>query len=164
MIWQANPKQTQAISAGVAYDVTRILQQNVLHGTGTKANIDRPAAGKTGTAQEFGDAWFCGYTPHLSTTVWVGYPQGQVPMTDVHGDSVTGGSFPAQIWQKFMNVADRDYPEADFSKPEILVTYDLFFRSTYAAYPSSTTTQSTTTTLPPPPDTVPSPTTSPPRP
>jgi len=158
VIWKANPKRTQAISAGVAYDVTRILQQNILHGTGTKANIDRPAAGKTGTAQEFGDAWFCGYTPHLSTTVWVGHPAGQVPMTDVHGISVTGGSFPAQIWQQFMNVADRDYPDADFSKPEVLVTYDPFFRSTYAAYPSSTTTQSTTTTLMPPPVTVPPPT------
>ena len=65
VIWQANPKRTQAISAGVAYEVTRILQQNVLKGTGTKANIGRPAAGKTGTAQDFADAWFCGYTPHL---------------------------------------------------------------------------------------------------
>ena len=117
VIWEANPKRTQAISAGVAYDVTRILQQNILNGTGTKANINRPAAGKTGTAQDFGDAWFCGYTPHLSTTVWVGHPEGQIPMTNVHGISVTGGSFPAIIWQKFMNVADPDYPEAEFAPP-----------------------------------------------
>ena len=62
-------------------------------------------------------------------------------MTNVHGISVTGGSFPAQIWQKFMYVADRDYPEADFAAPSVLVKYDPFFRSTYAAYPSSTTTR-----------------------
>ena len=52
MIWEANPKRTQAISAGVAYEVTRILQQNIKSGTGTRADIDRPAAGKTGTATE----------------------------------------------------------------------------------------------------------------
>ena len=150
VIWQANPKRTQAISSGVAYEVTRILEMNIARGTGTKADIGRPAAGKTGTAQEFGDAWFCGYTPHLSTSVWVGYPQGLIPMTKVHDISVTGGSFPAQIWQKFMNVADRDYPEAEFAKPEVVVAYDYFFRSTYATWPSSTTTaRTTTTTLPP---------------
>ena len=52
MIWEAKPKRTQAISAGVAYEVTRILEQNIASGTGTKADIDRPAAGKTGTAQD----------------------------------------------------------------------------------------------------------------
>jgi membrane carboxypeptidase/penicillin-binding protein len=73
-------------------------------------------------------------------------------MTDVHNISVTGGSFPAQIWQKFMVKADKEYPEADFTKPEVLVSYNPHFRSTYAAFPSSTTTESTTTTtLPPPP-------------
>jgi penicillin-binding protein 1A len=157
VIWEANPKRTQAISAGVAWEVTRILQDNIPHGTGTRANIDRPAAGKTGTAQEFGDAWFCGYTPHLSTSVWVGHPQGQIAMTDVHGVSVTGGSFPAEIWQKFMTVADRDYPETEFTAPQVLVEYDPFFRSTYSTWPSSTTTKSTTTTLPPPPVTDPPP-------
>jgi penicillin-binding protein 1A len=154
VIWEANPKRTQAISAGVAYDVTRILQDNIKKGTGTKAAIGRPAAGKTGTAQDFGDAWFCGYTPYLSTAVWMGHPEGQIPMTNVHGISVTGGSFPAIMWQKFMSAADLDYPAGDFAKPQVLVKYDPFFRSSYAAYPSSTTTQSTTTTLKPPPVTV----------
>jgi penicillin-binding protein 1A len=155
VIWKANPKRTQAISAGVAYDVTRILSDNIKKGTGTKADIDRPAAGKTGTAQNFGDAWFCGYTPHLSTVVWVGHPEGQVPMTNVHGISVTGGSFPAIIWQKFMKVAEAPFPQADFVKPQVLVKYDPFFRSVYQAFPSSSTTQSTTTTLTPPPTTAP---------
>jgi penicillin-binding protein 1A len=146
VVWQAQPKRTQAISAGVAYDVTRILHQNILSGTGTKANIDRPEAGKTGTAQENGDAWFCGYTPNLSTAVWMGYPQGQVPMKNVHGITVTGGSFPAEMWNKFMYKADRDYPQTDFSVPTVKVTYDLFFHSTYAVPPTSSTTSSTSTT------------------
>ena len=85
-------------------------------------------------------------------------------MTKVHGISVTGGSFPAQIWQKFMNVADRDYPEAQFAKPAAVAVYDPLFRSTYATFPTSTTTSSTTTTLLPPPVPVtvaPTPTASP---
>jgi penicillin-binding protein 1A len=155
VIWKANPKRTQAISAGVAYAVTSILQQNILHGTGTKAKIAGPAAGKTGTTQDNSDAWFCGYTPHLSTTVWVGHPEGLVPMNDVHGKGpVTGGGFPAIIWQKFMSVADSDYPKAEFTPPSVLVSYNPFFTSQYATWPSSTTTQSTTTTLPPPPTTL----------
>ncbi|HEY5528482.1 MAG TPA: PBP1A family penicillin-binding protein, partial [Thermoleophilia bacterium] len=109
VVYQAAPKKNQAISQGVAYEVTNILQHNVMSGTGTKADIGRPAAGKTGTAQNFADAWFVGFTPHLATAVWMGHEEGQIPMTDVHGISVTGGSFPAIMWQKFMNKADRDF-------------------------------------------------------
>ncbi|MCL5734932.1 MAG: PBP1A family penicillin-binding protein [Actinobacteria bacterium] len=151
VVWEAHPKQTQAISAGVAYEVTRILQQNILSGTGKKANIDRPAAGKTGTAQENYDAWFCGYTPNLSTAVWMGHPEAQIAMDDVHGIHVTGGSFPAEMWNKFMYEADRDYPEDDFPVPTVKVNWDPFFHSSYAVPPTSSTTSSTsstTTTLP----------------
>ena len=74
----------------------RILQQNIQSGTGTKAKIGRPAAGKTGTAQDNGDAWFCGYTPHLSTAVWMGNPERQVPMTRSRHQRSPGGSFPAE--------------------------------------------------------------------
>ena len=154
VLWEAQPKRTQAISSGVAYDVTRILQDNILRGTGTKADIDRPAAGKTGTAQEWYDAWFCGYTPHLSTAVWMGHPEAQVAMDNVHGIRVTGGSFPAEMWQKFMYDADRDYPEEEFTKPEVLATYDRFFRSTYAVFPTSTTIPTTDTTTIPTTDTT----------
>jgi membrane peptidoglycan carboxypeptidase len=146
VVWEAQPKRTQAISAGVAYEVTRILELNILHGTGTKANIDRPAAGKTGTAQEYYDAWFCGYTPNLSTAVWMGHPEAQIEMSNVHGIRVTGGSFPAEMWHKFMMDAERDYPETEFAVPTVKVTYDLFFRSTFAVPPTSSTTSSTSTT------------------
>ena len=70
---------------GVAYQVTRILEQNMLSGTGTGAYFGRPAAGKTGTTDDHTDAWFVGYTPQLATAVWVGYPSATIEMTNVHG-------------------------------------------------------------------------------
>ena len=153
VIWKAEPKQTQAISSGVAYEVTRILQMNIASGTGGKADIERPAAGKTGTATEWYDAWFCGYTPSLSTAVWMGHPEAQIPMDNVHGIKVTGGSFPAIMWQKFMYQADRDYPEEEFAVPTVVVRYDPFFQSTYSVAPTSSSTISTTTTTLPTTDT-----------
>src|SRR4051794_33700256 len=99
------PKRKRVITDGEAYEVTKILEQNVQKGTGTHANIGCPAAGKTGTTDNFNDAWFDGYTPDLATAVWVGYPNKLVEMRNVHGIEVQGGSFPAQIWHDFMNVA-----------------------------------------------------------
>jgi penicillin-binding protein 1A len=100
-----HPVRRRAISQGVAAVVTQILQQNVQYGTGTRANFGYPAAGKTGTNEEHADAWFAGYTPALATTVWVGYTRGEIPMENVHGIAVTGGSFPAEIWRLFMQPA-----------------------------------------------------------
>jgi penicillin-binding protein 1A len=99
------PKRKRVFSDGVASTVTRVLEKNVQAGTGTQANIGCPAAGKTGTTDNFADAWFVGYTPHLSTAVWVGYPNARIEMTSVHGISVAGGTFPAQIWHDFMTTA-----------------------------------------------------------
>jgi penicillin-binding protein 1A len=99
------PKRERVLPEWVAYEATKILEQNVLGGTGTAAQIGCDAAGKTGTTDNFNDAWFVGYTPHLAASVWVGYPNALVEMTSVHGISVAGGTFPAQIWQSFMSVA-----------------------------------------------------------
>ena len=88
----------------VAAEVTRILGENIESGTGVAPTIGKPAAGKTGTTTNHADAWFVGYTPFLSTAVWVGYPRWNQPMTDVHGISVAGGTFPAQIWHDYMTV------------------------------------------------------------
>ena len=85
--------------------VTKILQQNMKHGTGQAAQIGCPAAGKTGTTDTFRDAWFAGYTPRMSTVVWVGYPHRAIPMTDVHGIKVAGATFPAEIWHDYMTTA-----------------------------------------------------------
>jgi penicillin-binding protein 1A len=99
------PKRKRVFSDGVASTVTKVLEKNVQAGTGTAANYGCPAAGKTGTTDQFVDAWFVGYTPDLATSVWVGYPNSRVSMTNVHGIAVAGGTFPAQIWHDYMNVA-----------------------------------------------------------
>lgn len=101
---------------GETWQVTRILQRNMKEGTGTAARIGCPAAGKTGTTDDFRDAWFAGYTPRLSTVVWVGYPHRSVPMTNVHGIKVAGATFPAQIWHDYMSVAKGSYC-GQFPKP-----------------------------------------------
>ena len=67
------------MSPGNAYLLTKVLEQVIQRGTGTAAQIDRPAAGKTGTTNDYVDAWFAGYTPDLVAAVWVGYPQGKHP-------------------------------------------------------------------------------------
>ncbi len=79
------PKRKRVFSDGVALEVTKILEMNVKSGTGTKAAIGCPAAGKTGTTDSFNDAWFVGYTPKLSSSVWVGYPNALKEMRSVHG-------------------------------------------------------------------------------
>ena len=95
-------RRTRVIPDWVAYEVTKILEDNVSYGTGTRAAFGRPAAGKTGTTDKHADAWFVGYTPDLSTAVWMGYQGGEIPMENVHGISVSGGSFPAEIWRRTM--------------------------------------------------------------
>lgn len=98
--------------------VTYALQSVITSGTGTAADIERPAAGKTGTAQEYWDAWFCGYVPQLVTCVWVGYPQGEISLTNVEGFSaVFGGTIPALIWHDFMSQATANMRIKDFAQP-----------------------------------------------
>jgi penicillin-binding protein 1A len=118
LIEQYQPKPEQVISETTAYLVTNVLQDVVRYGTGTRAGISHACAGKTGTATEYRDAWFCGFTPDLAAAVWVGYPQGQIPMMNVHGIRVAGGTFPAQIWGQFMGNATRGTPYTDFPHPK----------------------------------------------
>jgi penicillin-binding protein 1A len=104
------PQRNRVFDDGVAYEVTQILQDNVDGGTGTAAQPSTcsEVAGKTGTTDDFNDAMFIGYTPNLSTGVWVGYPDALRSMTSVHGISVAGGTFPAQIWHDYSEVALRN--------------------------------------------------------
>ena len=82
----------------VADNVNSVMEGVIQKGTARRANIDRPAAGKTGTSQNWENAWFVGYTPTLSTAVWMGQPHANVAMHNVHGvASVTGGTLPAMI-------------------------------------------------------------------
>jgi len=117
------PKADPAINPVTAFLVTDVLQGVIRGGTGTRANIGRPAAGKTGTTENNGDAWFVGYTPDLSSAVWVGHPDSRKSMTNVHGRVVYGGTFPAEIWRKFMSKALKDVKASSFKKPKGGLSY-----------------------------------------
>ena len=93
--------------------LTSVLQEVVARGTATGAALGRPCAGKTGTTEDFGDAWFCGYTPDLTAAVWVGYPTHRRPLF-VRGINVAGGTFPATVWRTFMLDALAAVPPSQF--------------------------------------------------
>src|SRR3954451_18851050 len=122
------PKRKRVITDGEAYEVTKILEMNVQKGTGTHANIGCPAAGKTGTTDNYRDAWFVGYTPNLASSVWVGYPNKQVEMRSVHGIEVAGGTFPAQIWHDYMEQAKGSACNS-FPPPTTPVQWSSFYGS-----------------------------------
>jgi len=104
------PQRKRVIPDWVAAEVTRILSENMTSGTGTAAYFGGISAGKTGTTDNFADAWFCGFTPGLEATIWIGYPRGEIPMLSVHGIAVSGPTFPAQIWRLFMEQAVKYAP------------------------------------------------------
>ena len=142
VLYRHEHQQTKVLEAGVADTVTSILEQVIQRGTGTRAELDRPAAGKTGTTDDNKDAWFAGYTPELTTAVWVGFPvlgpDGQLvrmqpPSTPVR---VVGGLYPAQIWQRFMSAALAGRPVTAFPTPPSTTT-------TAAPTPPSTASPST---------------------
>jgi penicillin-binding protein 1A len=126
------PSRKRVITPGVAYTVTQILEQNMQYGTGTGAYFGRPAAGKTGTTDNYADAWFCGYTPQLEATIWIGYPRGEVPMLNVHGIAVSGPTFPATIWKSFMATAVGRKQPVDFKEPSVMPTWHSFTRGQYS--------------------------------
>jgi membrane peptidoglycan carboxypeptidase len=101
------PSCQQVVDPRVAATATGILRGVVAPGgTGFRAAIDRPVAGKTGTTTSFADAWFTGFTPQLATSVWVGNPTSQVPMAHLfNGGPVYGGTFPALIFHQYMAAA-----------------------------------------------------------
>nr|MBA2725464.1 transglycosylase domain-containing protein [Actinomycetota bacterium] len=153
VLYEDDSQSQIVVSPAAAYLTTTALEQVVQRGTGTAAQIGRPVAGKTGTAQEYRDAWFVGYTPQLATAVWVGYPEGQIEMkpscsVTVIGErevcrptrlisgsiGVTGGSYPAIIWNAFMEQAMAGLPVLDFQVPNVaLVTVTIDTRTTCLA-------------------------------
>ena len=106
-----NPAHTRVFTDGEAYEGTQVLKTVIQSGTGTAANYGCPAAGKTGTAENYDNAWFVGYSPKISTAVWVGYPQGNIPMANGFG-----GTLAAPIWHDFMLAASNGYC-GDFPQP-----------------------------------------------
>jgi penicillin-binding protein 1A len=109
------PQRERVVPDWVASTVTQVLEQNMLYGTGRNAHVlDHTDAGKTGTTDNYADAWFSGYTPRLEATVWIGYPQGEIPMLDVHGAVVSGPTLPAEMWHTFMSTAIGNRPDVAF--------------------------------------------------
>lgn len=112
------PRGDRVLNAAVADTVTDVLTGVIESGTGTGAVIGRPAAGKTGTAEDYRAAWFAGYTPQLATAVWMGHADEPRPMRDVRGyATVTGGSLPASAWAEFMEPAHASLPVEQFPDP-----------------------------------------------
>ena len=97
------PEETRIYSEETGREIRSILREVITQGTGRRANISGArVAGKTGTAQNYHDAWFVGWSRGVTTAVWMGYPEAQIEMRDIQGRDVTGGSFPAQIFHDFM--------------------------------------------------------------
>jgi membrane peptidoglycan carboxypeptidase len=119
VIFSQKPDEHLAIDQNTADTVNYVLQGVIQRGTGTSAQIGRPAAGKTGTTESHRDAWFAGYTPELAAVVWNGYPGKFKAMNDVRGIAVVGASFPAQMWRLFMERALQDLPATPFATPHL---------------------------------------------
>jgi len=137
-----NVKGQRVLGANVTAELTYALQGVITHGTGTAAAISRPAAGKTGTAENYIDAWFCGYVPQLATCVWVGYPGGEIPLQNVEGVyQVAGGTLPARIWHDFMGPAVANLPVQNFPTPSLgghVISGTGTYSYGYSQYPSTT--------------------------
>ncbi len=129
MLYQHEHTQKKVLEPEVAAEVSSILPGVIAGGTGTRADIGRPAAGKTGSSQQNVDGWFCGYVPQLATAVWVGFAQ---PRPDRNGRlqpvsmtspntriTVYGGTYPAMIWASFMKKALVDEPVLPLVDPTV---------------------------------------------
>ena len=115
-----DPTCTRVIPASVAAQATSLLEGVAEHGTGaTNGRISRPVGEKTGTTDNYTDAWFAGFTPQYATVVWLGYKDSNKhPLYNIHGfPKVFGGSLPAMIWAKFMRYAERSLPVVGFPAP-----------------------------------------------
>jgi penicillin-binding protein 1A len=172
VLYQAPTAGVRILTAQVARSETQMLTEVLKNGTAAGLTIDRPAAGKTGTTDQNQDAWFIGYTPQLTTAVWMGDPNAETPMTSVGGISVFGATYPADIWAAYMKAALRGVPVVNLTPPDPRLwpapaQIDEYGRnvSHYHRYnstpPANQTPPPTTVTTPMTPPNV-SPTTSPP--
>ncbi len=129
-LWTHEPTGNRVLDTRTTDQLSWILGEVIERGTGRDAEFGRPAAGKTGTAQNYADATFAGYTPDLAAAVWVGFPQGQISMvpcnrkecsaedpgTDIQ---VAGGTYPARIWREVMAAAHERIAPSEFPEPPI---------------------------------------------
>jgi membrane peptidoglycan carboxypeptidase len=129
MVWLPDTVGRPALDPSAAHVTTEVLQDVVERGTALAARVPGwEVAGKTGTTSDHADAWFVGYTPVLSTAVWMGHVEGRVPMIDVRGvRRVTGGTIPARIFSDFTTAALADVTPVPFQLPDdgyVLVDVD----------------------------------------
>jgi penicillin-binding protein 1A len=114
--YTAVPLVDSAVDADVAATVTAALTEVVRRGTGQQARIGRTTAGKTGTSEDHVDAWFVGYTPELVAGIWLGFPEGAIPMEYPRTSfSITGGTWPANIWARFASEALEGVPYGELA-------------------------------------------------
>ncbi len=144
----AEPKRV--LPEAVAYEVTRLLHDNITEGTGTAAYTGCAGqAGKTGTTDEYTDAWFSGYQPNLATAVWVGYPESnEISMTSVHGITVFGGTFPAEIWHSLYS--DGGVPCEEFEKPDKAISWAPYYGNFTQSGPGDSSGNKGSSAPPPP--------------
>jgi penicillin-binding protein 1A len=151
------PQRSQprrVLSEAVAYEVTRLLHDNITEGTGTAAYTGCAGqAGKTGTTDEYTDAWFSGYQPNLATAVWVGYPESNdISMSSVHGLTVFGGTFPAEIWHSLYS--EGGVPCEGFDEPEKSISWAPYYGHFTQATPNDSPDSGDGRNEPPPPGTA----------
>ncbi|HEX2181427.1 MAG TPA: transglycosylase domain-containing protein [Rubrobacteraceae bacterium] len=140
-------REEQALTRDEAAVVTKALRRVITDGTASyyhdlDAEIGRPSAGKTGTTNNFVDAWFIGFIPQLSTSVWVGYPEERTPMVNINGlPEINGENYPLDIWSLYMQNAVSLYPEQEFDVPSPYM--DLQIKTDGRAVPPPETTETT---------------------
>ena len=140
-------RDEQALTRDEAAVVTQALRRVITDGTASyyhdlDAEIGRSSAGKTGTTNNFVDAWFIGFIPQLSTSVWVGYPDERTPMVNINGlPEINGENYPLDIWSLYMQDAVSMYPEQEFDVPSPFM--DLQIKSDGRAVPPQETTEDT---------------------
>jgi len=120
VIYQHSDPGEQVLDQGTALRAVDVLKDVLEYGTGRRYPLDVPAAGKTGTQDNNTNAWFVGFTPNLTTAVWVGDPDKYTPMINVPGfdqDRVQGGLYPTEIWQAYMNPASQFEGADDWAAP-----------------------------------------------
>jgi len=118
VIYEADQEGDRVLQPQDARTLTSMLSEVVKSGTGTRADIGRPQAGKTGTTDDNSDAWFVGYTAQYTVAVWMGYPHASRSMNEFGINNVQGGRQPALIWNAIMTPLHRDLPVVEFTAPD----------------------------------------------